>query len=257
MKSPLLFDVLRTVSQSDSKTNLARLARKLCKAESTVHAAVQRLVELDLVTEERSQANGRLRLYSIPPRNRKQVETILQQVLDRAVPQAMAELGRMISSGFRHFLTDWQVEDPASASGRNLWTRISQSKLAPNPDLILCGQGLKVVLEFKLGLHHFRKRIHDTIGRLVSMRRAQVDLVVLCVFGPVEEEYRRHLELILGPFFPPGKPEFLVLFLDEDPRRIFADPEEGARLISAKVVTPITSRIRSMLAEKSMTMSGQ
>jgi DNA-binding MarR family transcriptional regulator len=250
MKSPLLFDVLRTVSQSDSRTNLAKLARELSKAESTVHAAVQRLIEIDLVNEQRSDVNGRLRLYSIPPRNRKRVDTIIQQVLNRSVPLAMAELTRILASELRRSLGDWEVEDTELAGGRSIWATATKSRVAPVPDLVLRGGGLLVAFELKLGLHYFSKRFRDILGTMVYLRHTRVDLVVLCVFGPVHPEYRRHLESILIPYYSSGRPELMLLFVDEDPRHILADPNEGAVVISAKVVTPVVKKIHSIVATK-------
>jgi len=239
LRGPLLFDCLRTIARSREPVNPRKLSSQLNRAEPTIHRVMQHLLELGLVVEQPGE-NGRFRFYSIPREKREQVNSIIEHVLRRGVPQALAEISETIVAEFSRLKENWEVRDGSQ------WARTRESEILPVPDIVLHGDGLAVFIELTLGVHHFRRRIYEIMGKLLSMRLLGVDLVVLCVFGPVREDYRKHMESVLSPIFSTGRPELLSLFVQEEPHYFVNANKETVNTLTAKVIAPILDRIQSL-----------
>jgi len=114
--------------------------------------------------------------------------------------------------------------------------------LLPTPDLVLfLGERGPVVIELMLGMHHFTHRAYEMAGRLLAFRDLNVELVVLCVFGQVEKEFRESFSRLVCPLFS-ERSDLFVLFVREEPL-VILQGDDSKRVVREKVVMRLVKEL--------------
>jgi DNA-binding MarR family transcriptional regulator len=233
-RSPLLFRILRTIAESTEPINPRRLSAQLKRAEPTIHLALKELLENGLV-QSKPGADRRVHIYSIPAAKLQIVRLAIQKVKETSTPLAMAELGRIIQVELKEMDRRAVILDGVQ------WRNSTHGRLTPTPDLVLELNGVRVVIELMLGMHHFSRRLFETAGWLLAFNNLEVELIVLCVFGHVPGEIKRHFKELVRPIFA-GRLNLLLIFVEEEPSRILST-DEGSKIIRNKVILPIIRKL--------------
>jgi DNA-binding MarR family transcriptional regulator len=174
-RSPLVFQVLRLLQNKGA--TLRDITRQLRKTKPSTSRAVRTLQEMGLVEATRSQENGRLRIFEVPPSKKDVVQKSLlklaygQSSPGRATPFVMADLENLVEEVLRTKLKDWKID-----------------RRKKGYDFVLTHPGrTSIALELKMGGRRFQRRLRDTIGEILEPKEPP-QLIVLAVFGRVNKK---------------------------------------------------------------------